>query len=178
MTDLHDEDDAIEVYLLFKALHQNSYFPDRHITHHVLLLKSRRDNEFYYTDLDSSNFGFGTIKIIFGPYKFYPQKTIYYQPLGICRKRTIEEIKQFAKQNNLNGQRFSMFKQNCQHYVSSCVEFMELDKSEFLNNNVYWSKDAQDITLKPLPTTQALPLKTLTCLTIMFYIFLRYYLSH
>jgi hypothetical protein len=110
----HEEDHPtdIEVYLLFKALHSNSYFPDRHISHHILLLKlSQQYNTFYYTDLDSSNFRKGRITIVFGPYHFYPQKTIYFQPLGISRNRTLAEIRHFAEMNSFNGQNFSMFTQ-------------------------------------------------------------------
>jgi hypothetical protein len=167
----------IEVYLLFKALHSNSYFPDPHISHHILLLKMRhQDNAFYYTDLDSSNFGFGRITIIFGPYHFYPRKTIYYQPLGISRNRTLTEIRQYAEMNNLNGQNFSMFTQNCQHYVSSCIEFLELDKSKLHSGDVYWAKKAHDITPRPPSRTRLLPLKSLACLTLIFFSLIVLYL--
>jgi len=175
----HEEDHPtdIEVYLLFKAVHQNSYFPDPRLTHHILLLKLRQqDNAFYYTDLDSSNFGMGRIKIVFGPYYFYPQKTIYYQPLGISRNRTLAEIKQFAEENSLNGQNFSMFTQNCQHYVSSCIEFLELDKSELQSGDVYWAKEAKDITPRPSSTARMLSLKPLACLTLIFFSLIMFYL--
>jgi len=167
----HEEDHStdIEVYLLFKALYNNSYFPDPHISHHVLLLKLRQqDNEFYYTDLDSSNFGKGRIKIVFGPYYFYPQKTIYYQPLGISRNRTLAEIKQFAEGSSLNGQNFSMFTQNCQHYVSSCIKFLGLDKSELKSGDVYRAKEAHDMTLRPSSTVRVLSVTTLACQTVIF----------
>jgi hypothetical protein len=164
-----DQSTGIEVYLLFKALHQNSYFPDRHISHHILLLKLRQqDNTFYYTDLDSSNFGKGRIKIVFGPYYFYPQKTIYYQPLGISRSRTLAEIKQFAEGSSLNGQNFSMFTQNCQHYVSSCIKFLGLDKSKLQSGDVYRVKEAQDMTLRPSSTVRVLPVTALVCRTVIF----------
>jgi hypothetical protein len=175
----HEEDHPIdiEVYLLFKALHSNSYFPDPHISHHILLLKMRhQDNAFYYTDLDSSNFGFGRITIIFGPYHFYPRKTIYYQPLGISRNRTLTEIRQYAEMNNLNGQNFSMFTQNCQHYVSSCIEFLGLDKSGLQSGNVYWAKEAQDMALRPSSTARMLPLKAPACLTLIFFCLIMLYL--
>ena len=168
----YDRDDntaEIEVYLLFKAVHHNSYFPDPLLTHHVLLFKLRQqDNAFYYTDLDSSNFGKGRIKIVFGPYHFYPQKSIYYQPLGVSCNRTLAEIKQFAEENSLNGQSFSMFKQNCQHYVSSCIDFLELDKSELRGGDLYWAKEAQNMTLRPASTARVLPLKSLACRTLIF----------
>ena len=182
-TPLSDEQDpsptAIEVYLLFKALHRNAYFPDRHISHHVLLLKLQgQDDAFYYTDLDSSNFGKGRIRIVFGPYYFYPQKTIYYQPLGISRNRSLAEIRRFAEESPLNGQSFSMFTQNCQHYVSSCIEFMELDKSGLQNVNVYWTYEPQNMTLTPSSMTRLLPLKSLACLTLIFSFLIMLYLQH
>ena len=166
----HSENDPtdIDVYLLFKALHRDSYFPDPHISHHILLLKLRQqDNAFYYTDLDSSNFGMGRIRIVFGPYYFYPGRTIYYQPLGISRNRTLAEIRQFAEGSSLNGQNFSMFTQNCQHYVSSCIQFLGLDKSTTHRSDVYWTKEAQDMTLIPPSTARVLPLKPLACLTLI-----------
>ncbi len=175
----HEEDHPtdIEVYLLFKALHSNSYFPDRHISHHILLLKlSQQYNTFYYTDLDSSNFRKGRITIVFGPYHFYPQKTIYYQPLGISRNRTLAEIRHFAEMNSFNGQNFSMFTQNCQHYVSSCIEFLGLDKSQLQSDDVYWTKNAQDITLRPSSTARVLPLKALVCVTLIFSFVISLYL--
>jgi hypothetical protein len=167
----------IEVYLLFKALYGKSYFPDPHICHHVLLLKlPQKDNAFYYTDLDSSNFGKGRIRIVFGPYYFYPEKIIYYQPVGISRNRTLAEIKQFAEGNSLNGQNFCMFTQNCQHYVSSCIEFLGLDKSKLKSGDVYWTKIAQDITPKPPSTARVFPLKPLACLTLIFLFSIMLYL--
>lgn len=159
-----DQPIGIEVYLLFKALYDNSYFPDRYISHHVLLLKVQQsDNAFYYTDLDSSNFGKGRIKIVYGPYNFYSEKTIYYQPIGVSHRRTLAEIKQFAEEHSLNGQNFSMFTQNCQHYVSSCLEFLGIDKSKLNRGKLYWAKDARDITLKPSSTSWALPVKAIAC---------------
>ena len=178
----HEEDcpTDIEVYLLFKALHGYSYFPDRHISHHVLLLMLRRqqDNAFYYTDLDSSNYGKGRIRIVFGPYHFYPQKTIYYQPLGIARSRTLAEIRLFAEGSSLNGQSFSMFTQNCQHYVSSCIDFLRLDNCRQQCADVYWAKEAQDMTLRPSSTTRVLPLKPLACLTLIFSFLIVFFFQH
>lgn len=167
----HEEDDpsGIEVFLLFKAPYYNCYFPDSYFSHHILLLKlQQQDQTFYYTDLDSCNFGKGRIRIVFGSYHFYPQKTIYYQPLGISRKRTLAEIEQFAEKSTLNGQYFSLLTQNCQHYVSSCIEFLGLDRSKLQNDDVYQAKEAQNLTLKPPSTARVLSLKALVCGTIIF----------
>lgn len=134
----------------------------------MLLKLPQKDNAYYYTDLDSCNFGKGQIKIVFGPYYFYQQTTIYYQPLGISCSRTLAEIKQFAESNSLNGQHFSLLTQNCQHYVSSCIDFLELDKSEIPGGDVYRAVDVHDLKLRPPSTARVLSFKVLFCRAFIF----------
>lgn len=66
----------VEVYIVYKMLGRDAYFPIKALSHHILVFKTS-NGQFYYTELDTSDgrsdtalSGEGRIRVRFGRYYF------------------------------------------------------------------------------------------------------------
>ena len=120
-------------------------------SHHICLLKTN-DGKFYSTDLGSGNAtlqdssGEGLIKINFGEHSFYPG-TIYYRPLGVTRK-TLAEIEAFSNASPFNNRDYSLLLKNCQHYVWSCISFLNIT-NQAIYMDPFPARQPQSLTVSP-----------------------------
>lgn len=143
-------DDMMEVYILLKTIGGDSYWTvDPNISHHICLFKTK-DGKFYYTDLQTDNGDKnGIIQLRFGEYQFFEDRIIAYHPVGYTRK-TLEEIDQYRQTHNSIGTIYSLWSNNCQHYVRDCIRFLEIkNRVATINDGVYTAETSSDLTLHP-----------------------------
>lgn len=118
-----DEDnDPIEVYLLYKKLGENIYIMDTTISHYICLFKCS-DNTFYYTDLGIDSKG-GPCRLNFGRYQFLPMPA-WYKPVGRTRK-SLNQIEEWVQQNKTAGTSYTLVLNDCQRYAWSCIKYLDV----------------------------------------------------
>jgi hypothetical protein len=152
----------LEVYILLKDLGRESYTDfDRRLAHHICLLKFK--DEFYYTDLasvpgaDGDSKSKGPVKLRFDKYKFY-DGYIGYQPVGVTRK-TLKDIEMFVEKNDRTDTIYSLWSNNCQHYVKACIDFLDIKNPVHPYNFPYicTARNPSEITLNATAYVPALP---------------------
>jgi hypothetical protein len=62
---------------------------------------------------------------LFLSFNFKSNGTIYYRPVGRTKK-TLAEIQTYVQNHDTIGTIYGVFDNNCQHYVESVVEFLDL----------------------------------------------------
>ena len=122
--DESDDEDTMEVYLLYKKLGAEKYIRDHVYSHHTVLFK-HSNGTFYYTDLDVDSKG-GPCQLHFGKYTFLDMP-IFYMPRGCTRKR-VNEIIEWTKQNQMAGTPYRAVLNDCQRYASECIRFLNIIK--------------------------------------------------
>jgi hypothetical protein len=143
-------DDMMEVYVLIKTIGHDTYWTmDPNLSHHICLIKTK-DGKFYYTDLQTENGDKGgKIKLRFGEYQFFKNQIIAYHPVGHTRK-TLAEIDEFQRTHNSIDTIYSLWTNNCQHYVRDCIKFLEIiNRVPKLNDGIYTAQTSSDLTLHP-----------------------------
>jgi hypothetical protein len=171
--DEHLNDDYIEVYIIFKTrpgFFGKYYTIAAAFVHQICLLKS--GDKFYYTDLTADsvsgkrskngkiNLRFEEFKYLRIPYKntiisphsFFRCERISYEPVGRT-SRTLHEIEQeFNQRKTTINQEYSLWTNNCQHYVHSVISYLQiLNPSQSSNRKVYVAANPFEITLHPNP---------------------------
>ncbi|CAF3258830.1 unnamed protein product [Rotaria sp. Silwood2] len=143
-------DDMMEVYILIKTIGHHTYWTvNPNLGHHICLFKTT-DGKLYYTDLQTDNGDKnGKIELRFGQYQFFNNRIIAYCPVGYTRK-TLTEIDEFRQNHNTIGTIYSLWTNNCQHYVRDCIKFLEIKtRVPLLNDGVYTAQTSSDLTLHP-----------------------------
>lgn len=120
--DESDNEDTMEVYLLYKELNAQKYTRDQLCSHHTVLLK-HSNGTFYYTDLDVNTKG-GPCQLHFGIYKFL-NMPIFYMPKGRTRK-TVDEITDWVKKNKMAGTTYQVVLNDCHKYAFECIQFLNI----------------------------------------------------
>ncbi len=62
---------------------------------------------------------------MFLSFNFKSNEIIYYRPVGLTEK-TLAEIQTYVQNHDSHDTIYSLFNNNCQHYVRSVVEFLDL----------------------------------------------------
>ncbi len=143
--DESNNEDTMEVYLLFKKLGVQEYVRDHFYSHHTVLLK-HKDGTFYFTDLDVDSKG-GPCQLHLGKYTFL-NVPIFYKPIGRTRK-SVSEIVEWVKQNQMAGTPYKMMFNNCHDYAHSCIQFLnifDIPRSQNLGLQFARTEDLDSIT--------------------------------
>ena len=139
-------DDEMQVFVLYKTLGHETYVKDLTVSHHICLLKTNGGTLRGSSGSSLASSAKGLIKIKFGEHSFYPG-TIYYRPVSMTRK-TLAEIEAFSNASPFDNTDYSLLLKNCQHYVTSCIEFLEITDGTFYMDP-FPAKEPQSLTLSP-----------------------------
>lgn len=124
MASCQEENNAtFSVYKLFKEFDEEQYTDDVNNGHHIILLKSKKTNDWHYSELLTDEAGpSGKIQINFGKYEFLPGP-IYYTRWGDTNA-TLDDIEKFSHNHRFNGQQYQSYANDCHVYGRELMHFL------------------------------------------------------